>query len=132
MARPATWDRGRTAEASDRESGVIDVYNNNNGDLEREREVLTEAIRVLKKARKAETGEITSLADAIALLQGESAYEGPLTNANGGSVRERLSVVIDALAFHAGEICDKPETIHGVITLLSEIRHALNPGSDDG
>lgn len=135
MARPATWDCGRTAEASDRESGVIDVYNNNNGDLEREQEVLTEAIRVLKKARKAETGEITSLADAIALLQGEIPHEGPLTDAlteaNGGSVRERLSVVIDALAFHAGEICDKPETIHGVITLLSEIRHALIPGPAD-
>ena len=42
------------------------------------------------------------------------------------SIRERLSVLIDALAFHAGEVCDKPETIHGVITMLSEIRHALD------
>ncbi|MEJ2089148.1 MAG: hypothetical protein P8Y69_11895 [Gammaproteobacteria bacterium] len=133
IGRPAYRDHSRTAEASDREIGVIDVYNNNNdGDLEREREVLTEAIRVLKKARKAETGAITSLADAVALLGGEIVHERPLTDENGGSVRERLSVVIDALAFHAGEICDKPETIHGVITLLSEIRHALDWRPENG
>lgn len=44
------------------------------------------------------------------------------------AVCERMSVVIDALAFHAGQIED-PESIHGIISLLSEVRRALRAGT---
>lgn len=87
--------------------------------------MLSEAIRILKQARKRELGEITSLAAAIDLLREESGEPPEDVSPDSAIIRERISVVVDALAFHAGEICDKPDTIHGVITLLSEVRNAL-------
>jgi hypothetical protein len=94
-----------------------------------EQEFLSECIRVLKQARKRESGEIASLAAVISLLRGEFDGTIGIESVDSDAVRERISVVIDALAFHAGEICDKPETIHGVITLLSEVRYALGLNS---
>ena len=93
--------------------------------------MLTRAITILKRARKAEAGEITSPEAVIALLEAETLMGPRHHYADSQSIRERISVLIDALAFHAGEVCDKPETIYGVMTMLSEIRHALDRTYDN-
>ena len=90
---------------------------------EQEREVLTEAIQLLKKVRKQELGQVTTRDEVIELLQPHR-VAGERLGVN-QAVCERLSVVIDALAFHAGEDCANTETIHGIISMLSEMRQAL-------
>jgi hypothetical protein len=90
---------------------------------EQEREVLTEAIQLLKKVRRQELGQVTTRHEVIELLQPDH-VAGARFGVN-QAVCERLSVVIDALAFHAGEDCTNTETIHGIISMLSEMRKAL-------
>ena len=94
--------------------------------------MLTEAIQVLKQARRRALGEVTTMALAVDLLKEEAGEVAVVYFPDSALIRERISVVVDALAFHAGEICDKPDTIHGVITLLSEIRNALGEASRAG
>lgn len=90
---------------------------------EQEREVLTEAIQLLKEVRKQELGRIVTRGAVIRLLEPD--YVTGEGSALSQAVCERLSVVIDALAFHAGEDCRNTETIHGIISMLSEMRKAL-------
>ena len=93
-------------------------------DLTREQQVLTAAIEQLKRARKQALGEITTLAKVVQLLEGDG--EPRTVSAQTlDMVCERLSVVIDALAFHSGELAETSDTVHGVISLLSEVRQSL-------
>ena len=99
----------------------------NEDDRAREREVVTEAIQLLKTVRKQELGQITTLDGVIRLLRTEGHQ-----NARGGDIEhvcERLSVLMDALAFHAEGVCEHPETIHGIIMMLSEMREVLRSHS---